>query len=364
MISRMKSKSGISVMFMTFIAVSILSLIFISYYLYLTQHNLSASEAQRIYAEAAQESIDAFFYPPASEASSQGISQVLVMRNRGIGAVIKYLFYRDGSGLHGPLNGGDVVLRSGEVVRLQPSELIPDGAEMLIVTERGSVFAAQEGYFDISLNPASIRLPPGEEAATTLIASSSNYEGRLRIIPDAGCEVVGEVEFDLTRGGVYAVPVRCAAGASPGTRSYAIKVLDVETGYSKVAVFSVRVVEEGPGIGAPLSYALVIVPDENKSVAGRAGRTIQISFKVRSYNDYYGELFFEVQSEQAGLMDRVSFNPSSATLAPWDPEEQVTLSFRIRGNPGTYRIWIVAREGPSANPATVDTDYFDLTILP
>ena len=64
--ARRRSRA-ISVMFMTFIAVCILSAAFITMYLYLTQHGLSATEAQRIYAEAAQERLQALLDRRAGE---------------------------------------------------------------------------------------------------------------------------------------------------------------------------------------------------------------------------------------------------------------------------------------------------------
>ena len=363
----MRARSGISVMFMTFIAVCILSAIFLTYYLHLAQQNLSASEAQRIYAEAAQESIDAFFYPPASEASSQGIPQTLVIHNRVIGTVIKYLFYRQSPGqeLQGPLNGGDIILGSGQSIKNTLNQLLSDGSEILIVTERGSIFTAREGYFNVSLVPASIKIYPEENRGnSTLIVLSRNYEGRMRIIPDAGCEVEGQAEFSLTRNSIYTVPIECEPTLSPGIYRYSVKVEDTETGYHKKAVLTIEVREKGAGAEIPFSHVLVIIPENHKRISGMRNQLVRINFIVRGYDGYDGTLLFEVLQE-IPVIGSTSFSPSSVTLTPWNTEMSVTLTFTITGSPRSepYRIWIKAYEETPARKITRDADYFDLTIV-
>ena len=388
----MKSRAGISVMFMTFIAVSILSLIFISYYLYLTQHNFSASEAQRIYAEAAQESIDAFVYPPASEASSQGISQTLVIHNRGIGAVIKYLFYRDGSGLHGPLNGGDVVLRSGEVVRLQLGELMPDGAEMLIVTERGSIFAAQEGYFTVSLSPAKLilYLEGVEEGVSTLTINSNNYEGRMIInhwtnpptCPQISYEIEGEMEFNLAKDGLHALTIKVEA-QNVGDCTILISAVDPENGYFKATELAVEVKKKEIAPALPtFSYVTLTIPEEFKDIVARRRESKEIQFIVEGHNGYVGELSIRrfvsgwyCYRVAGGVYTQIDCNlifssyiiyPTSISL---DPRILTSVtgdfSFTISNNIpyGTYEIWIHAYESPPSGIVRA-ADYFTLRIVP
>jgi len=80
---RRLGRSGISVMFMTFIAVCILTTIFLTYYLHLTRLHADASEAERMYAEASQERVEAYYDP---------VKQVVSATNRGgMGVEILYI---------------------------------------------------------------------------------------------------------------------------------------------------------------------------------------------------------------------------------------------------------------------------------
>ncbi|MEM3897327.1 MAG: hypothetical protein QXO04_01780 [Nitrososphaerota archaeon] len=188
----MRSRAGISVMFMTFIAVSILSLIFISYYLYLTQHNLSASEAQRIYAEAAQENLEVILDRRGGE--------VLVNNTGGIGIMIKYLVGLDSSGgvadIREPPSpipvpvGASVVLKDG-----QGGISFPRG-ELYVMTERGNMFRAVPGgyKFEIEAEPSSISLGRGGSAVVTLklkaILLETPEQGVMLVVADpSGCRM-------------------------------------------------------------------------------------------------------------------------------------------------------------------------------
>ncbi|MEM1655814.1 MAG: hypothetical protein QXY27_05805 [Nitrososphaerota archaeon] len=188
----MKSRAGISVMFMTFIAVSILSLIFISYYLYLTQYNLSASEAQRIYAEAAQENLEVILDRRSGE--------VLVNNTGGIGVVIKYLVGLDSSGgvadIREPPSpipvpvGASIALKDG-----QGGISFPRG-ELYVMTERGNMFRAVPGgyKFEIEAEPSSISLGRGGSAVVTLklkaILLETPEQGVILVVADpSGCRM-------------------------------------------------------------------------------------------------------------------------------------------------------------------------------
>lgn len=173
-------------MFMTFIAVSILSLIFVSYYLYLTQHNLSASEAQRIYAEAAQENLEVILDRRGGE--------VLVNNTGGIGVAIKYLVGLDRSGgiadireLSSPILvpvGASVVLKEGQGGISFP------GGELYVMTERGNLFRAVPGgfQFELEADPSSISLGPGGSAVVTLklkaILLETPEQGTILVVAD------------------------------------------------------------------------------------------------------------------------------------------------------------------------------------
>jgi len=187
-----RNRSGISVMFMTFIAVSILSLIFISYYLYLTQHNLSASEAQRIYAEAAQENLEVILDRRGGE--------VLVNNTGGIGVVIKYLVGLDSSGGAADIReppspipvpvGASIALKDGQGGISFP------GGELYVMTERGNMFRAVPGgyKFEIEAEPSSISLGRGGSAVVTLklkaILLETPEQGVILVVADpSGCRM-------------------------------------------------------------------------------------------------------------------------------------------------------------------------------
>jgi len=186
-----RGRAGISVMFMTFIAISILSAIFLTYYLYLTQQNLSASEAQRIYAEAAQEKIEVILDRRARD--------ILVNNTGGIGAVIKYLVGLDRSGatasLWEPPNpiivpaGGHVMLADGV------NATFPEG-ELYVMTERGNLFKAVPGgfRFEIEAYPSNITLGNASSTVITLklkaILLETPEEGVILIVADPnGCRM-------------------------------------------------------------------------------------------------------------------------------------------------------------------------------
>jgi len=177
------------VMFMTFIAVSILSTIFLTYYLYLTQQSLSASEAQRIYAEAAQEKIEVIL-------DRRGRT-ILVNNTGGIGAVIRYLVGLDRSGatasLWEPLN--PIIVPAGGYVVLvdDVNATFPEG-ELYIMTERGNLFKAIPGGFHLEIEayPSNITLGNASSAVITLKLKAALLEtpeeGVILVVADpSGC---------------------------------------------------------------------------------------------------------------------------------------------------------------------------------
>jgi len=169
-------------MFMTFIAISILSAVFITMYLYLLRASTMATEAQRLYAEAAQERLEVI-YNPAEE-------NLTIRNTGGISVVLKYLVERDESA------GQAKIIDFAE--KLSNTALSPNETawtiysksnaenELLIVTERGNVFRAEEaaqtgpgiGQFVMKLNPTHITISRGSTGQTTLtLISDQAYEG-------------------------------------------------------------------------------------------------------------------------------------------------------------------------------------------
>jgi len=160
-------RRAISVMFMTFIAVCILSAAFITMYLYLTQHGLSATEAQRIYAEAAQERLQALLDRRAGE--------IIVNNTGGIGIALKYLVCLKRASNTAliqelqplvivPSGGGAVIAIPSNFTCSYPSE------ELYVMSERGNMFRALPGgfSFEIEASPANVTLSRGGSAEITL----------------------------------------------------------------------------------------------------------------------------------------------------------------------------------------------------
>ena len=152
-------------MFMTFIAISILTAVFITMYLYLIRTHTMASEAERIYAEAAQEELKVIL--------DRGAREILVNNTGGVGVMIKYLVGLDRSGATASIHnftksipvpaGGSVVLADGVNASFPPGELY-------VMTERGNLFKAVPGgyHFGVEVYPANITLGNGSSAVVTL----------------------------------------------------------------------------------------------------------------------------------------------------------------------------------------------------
>jgi len=155
-------RKAISVMFMTFIAVSILAATFITMYLYLTQHNLTATEAQRIYAEAAQERLEVILDRRAGD--------ILINNTGGIGVTLKYLVGLDSSAKTADIRelSTPVIIPAGSGIILHVTEF-PSG-ELYVMSERGNLFKAILGGFSFELeaNPANVVLGKGGSAEVTL----------------------------------------------------------------------------------------------------------------------------------------------------------------------------------------------------
>jgi len=352
-------KKAISVMFMTFIAISVLTTVFLTMYLYLLRASTMASEAERLYAEAAQERLTAFFYPPAEEASEIGINQVLRIYNRGIGAVIKYIF---AFGVREtPLNDENILLGSGENVTIQLQEFIPDDKEIRIVTERGVIFIARVGYFNVSFDPAKLVLYPGQQGVSVLRITSKNYESAMRITitsSDVDYDIIGGTEFYLEKDGIYSLTINFTAPEETGIYYISIRVEDTSTGYFKDATLEIEVSEAA---ATTLPYFEVTIPNNQKQISGKRGDKLSITFKVIGQNNYIGWVWFQADDPE-NILQNEKFNPNPVFLSPDSPEKEVTFSFKIRrgASSGTYRIWIIGFDLLSA--VLRDSDYFNLTV--
>jgi hypothetical protein len=345
-------RKAISVMFMTFIAVSILAATFITMYLYLTQHNLTATEAQRIYAEAAQERIDSFYYPPASEASVLRLNQRLVIYNRGIGSIIKYIFAFKVQ--ETPLNSGNILLRSGENISIMLDTLIPDDEEVKIVTERGSIFVAQVGYFNVTLDPEELQLYPSQIGISVLRIMSRNYESRLnvRVIKSdvSDYELVGKTDFYLTRNGVYSITVKITAPEDVGAYSLSIVVEEPATGYSKEANLRVNVQNPPPAFAGGIRLSASDGTNSNNPIPIDRPGTGLVGIYAYSIGGYSGSIRLEARSIErlqgnrwmpaSGAFD-ITFNPNPVEVTPEQPGTSI-MSIYVPSNApkGLYRVMI------------------------
>jgi len=159
-------------MFMTFIAISILTAVFITMYLYLIRTHTMASEAERIYAEAAQERIKAVV--------DELHGKLKITNVGGVGVIIKYLFLlRENDALvEGPI---DLPLSPGEEASIDlPAGWTPlqEGHSILVLTERGSRFiaelpsAAALGLL-IKFETSELSISRGGVASTDLVVEAS-----------------------------------------------------------------------------------------------------------------------------------------------------------------------------------------------
>ena len=169
-------RKAISVMFMTFIAISILTTVFLTMYLYLLRASTMASEAERLYAEAAQERLEVVLD------ESKGLLNVT--NTGGIGITIKYMVEVDKNSGKAIFTDWGVSLSPGESVSKSYSQ--PEGVETLILTERGNLFKAnlppapQPVTFPVTLelDPVSIEIGRGQKKQVTLrVKAGQNYPG-------------------------------------------------------------------------------------------------------------------------------------------------------------------------------------------
>ena len=167
---------------MTFIAISILSAVFITMYLYLLRAQTLATEARRLYAEAAQERLEVI-YNPAEE-------NLTIRNTGGISVALKYLVERDEDSGQAKITNftdllSDTVLSPNETTWTIYSKTNTEN-ELLVITERGNVFRAEEaaqtglgiGQFVMKLNPTHITISKHSTGQTTLtLISDQAYEG-------------------------------------------------------------------------------------------------------------------------------------------------------------------------------------------
>ena len=191
-------------MFMTFIAISILSAVFITMYLYLLRAQTLATEAQRLYAEAAQERLEVI-YNPAEE-------NLTIRNTGGISVALKYLVERDEDSGQAKITNftdllSDTVLSPNETTWTIYSKTNTEN-ELLVVTERGNVFRAEEaaqtgpgiGQFVMKLEPAHVTIPRGSEGQVTLmLVSDSAYSGGPVQITEWHLAWVWEWPLSITR---------------------------------------------------------------------------------------------------------------------------------------------------------------------
>jgi len=172
-------------MFMTFIAISILSAVFITMYLYLLRTQTLATEAQRLYAEAAQEKLEVIL--------DKDHNRVNITNTGGIGVVVKYLalLKEKDALIEGPI---DLTIPPGGNLSISlPTTWtsILNGHHILVLTERGNRFMAElptlmEKNLLMTLDDSSLSLFQGGSVSTTLrIKAPQNYpKWQIKLVAD------------------------------------------------------------------------------------------------------------------------------------------------------------------------------------
>ena len=221
-------RRGISVMFMAFIAICILTAVFLVYYANLVRASALAAGAQRMYAEAAQERLEAYY---------DGLRQEIVVTNRGgVGVTLAYLVESDHSGgcRTDPPRGLGIALPSNGTVAIPYSRMCPNGL-MKLVTERGSVIlvgypapgGAAAGPISISLPYGLISMPPLDGLSATIpatVSAGEGYSGRAFLgverQPDPFSASLSRDEVSLQPGGSAQVDlvIASSSGAAVGDR--------------------------------------------------------------------------------------------------------------------------------------------------
>ncbi|MCD6312219.1 MAG: hypothetical protein J7L79_00200 [Thaumarchaeota archaeon] len=185
----MRGRKAISVMFMTFIAISILTAVFLTMYLYLLRAQTLATDAERLYAEAAQEKLEVYL----DRLADDGNGEILVENVGGIGVAVKYVVELDWSGKTAKMCeiGETVPVNSSLVIKLSqcPDAISPNG-DLYILTERGNMFKAIRGgfKFELEVEPASTAITSGGYGPVTLrlkaMLLETPQEGLILIVAD------------------------------------------------------------------------------------------------------------------------------------------------------------------------------------
>ncbi|RLI01984.1 hypothetical protein DRO30_03340 [Candidatus Bathyarchaeota archaeon] len=312
---------------MTFIAISILSAVFITMYLYLLRTQTLATEAQRLYAEAAQEKLEVSYNPTEEN---------LTIRNTGgISVVLKYLVERDESAGQAKIIDfaeklSDTILSPNETAWTIYSKSNAEN-ELLIVTERGNVFRAEEaaqigpgiGQFVMRLNPSTLTVDPGYSGTITLeLAADSAYGGDPVSVSCNSTWVV-----DITPN---PIPL------SPGSTSTADVSLEV-TGNAGQYIIEFKGVGSGGelecaqlviNIQATSDYILSVSPDRIK---GRRWEFKYVVITLQGINNYSGTITLSVRDPNNAILE-LGFSRNPVTLTPENPQRTVYFYFILLRN--------------------------------
>lgn len=198
---KMRGRKAISVMFMTFIAISILTAVFLTMYLYLLRAQTLATNAERLYAEAAQERLEVYLDRLADE----GNGEIIVENVGGIGVTVKYVVELDWSGKTAKMCeiGETVPVNSSLVIKLSqcPDTISPSG-DLYILTERGNMFKAIRGgvSFELEVSPAAATIGSGEEVPVSIklkaVILETPSNGTILLVADtSGCKMQATKEI-------------------------------------------------------------------------------------------------------------------------------------------------------------------------
>ena len=194
-----RSRKAISVMFMTFIAISILTTVFLTMYLYLIRAQTLATDVERLYSEASNEDLKVYI----DRLADGGNGEIIIENVGGIGVAVKYVVELDWSDKTAKLCNVDqflpvnssLVIKLSEVNKECDNPISPDG-DLYILTERGNMFKAVRGgaSFELEVSPRIATLESGGSLPVTLtlkaILLETPSDGRVLIIGDtSGCRM-------------------------------------------------------------------------------------------------------------------------------------------------------------------------------
>jgi len=188
-------------MFMTFIAISILTAVFLTMYLYLIRSQTSAADVERLYSEASNEDLKVYI----DRLADGGNGEIIIENVGGIGVTVKYVVELDWSGKTAKMCeiGETIPVNSSLVIKLSqcPDTISPDG-DLYVLTERGNMFKAIRGgvSFELEISPVAATIESGGELPVSIklraVILETPSDGTILVVADtSGCRMQATKEI-------------------------------------------------------------------------------------------------------------------------------------------------------------------------